>query len=288
MDYAALSKLLKEQIDEYCVKAYDDGHRSHLGASLIGHECSRYLWYVFRWVKREKFDARMLRLFQRGHLEEPRFVEYLRGIGWEVSIGPDVNFFPDAQHRVSAVMGHFGGSLDGLARPQDCPIPLPIERDPEAFLTEFKTNSTGQGFSGFFDKKVRRNKPRHWAQMNVYGVLWPLKHAVYMCVNKNDDDMYIEAVELDHDYGNELIGKAHSIIMSQEPPNRIAQTSAFHTCKFCDKNDLCFENARPEINCRSCKDAIPVNNAEWFCRKHNDNIPSDFIRKGCDGYESII
>ena len=45
----ALAKRILEEIDEYCVRTYDGGHRSHLGASLIGRECKRYLWYVFRW-----------------------------------------------------------------------------------------------------------------------------------------------------------------------------------------------------------------------------------------------
>lgn len=288
MDYAALSKELRTKIDEYCVKAYDDSHRSHLGASLIGHECSRYLWYVFRWAKKEIFDARMLRLFQRGHLEEVRFVEYLRGAGWEVSTEPEKTS-PEYghQHRVSAVMGHFGGSLDGIARPQDCPIPLPIERDPEAFLTEFKTSGTGASFNGMLENGVRRSKPRHWAQMNVYGALWPLKHAVYVMVNKNDDDLHVEAVPLDHDYGNELVGKAYSIIMSQEPPNRIAQTPAFHTCKFCHMQGVCFGDETPEKNCRSCKFARPVENAEWYCDGYNGVIPRDYLKEGCGNYARI-
>ncbi len=286
MDYAALSKQIKEQIDDYCVRAYNDGHRSHLGASLIGHDCSRYLWYVFRWVKAEKFDARMLRLFQRGHLEELRFVEYLRGAGWEVSTRPQPGSY--AQHRVSAVMGHFGGSLDGLGRPpDDCPIPLAIERDPEAFLLEFKTSGTGASFSGMLEKGVRRSKPRHWAQMNVYGALWPLRHAVYLMTNKNDDDMHVEVVSLDRDYGNELVGKAHSIIMSQEPPNRIAQTPAFHTCKFCEFKGVCFDGETPERNCRSCKFARPVEDAQWYCDKFNGVIPNDYLKEGCGNHVAI-
>ena len=114
IDCEKLAQELKSKIDAYCVEVYDGGHRSHLGASLIGHECSRHLWYVFRWAKHEQFDARMLRLFNRGHREEARFIEWLRGIGWEVSDGPN----GEDQWRVSAVMGHFGGSLDGMTRPE--------------------------------------------------------------------------------------------------------------------------------------------------------------------------
>lgn len=79
-----LAKQIKSDIDEYCEKKFDDGFRWHLGASLIGHECKRYLFYVFRWCFKENFDGRMQRLFNRGHREEERFIEWLEGIGFTV------------------------------------------------------------------------------------------------------------------------------------------------------------------------------------------------------------
>jgi hypothetical protein len=45
--------------------------REHLGASVIGRECDREIWYGFRWFKDNLFDGRMLRLFDRGRREEP-------------------------------------------------------------------------------------------------------------------------------------------------------------------------------------------------------------------------
>lgn len=79
-----IAKRVKDEIDAYCVKAYDDGHRTHLGASLIGRDCKRYLWYVFRWCKHVKHDGRKQRLFNRGHREEARFIEWLEGIGFKI------------------------------------------------------------------------------------------------------------------------------------------------------------------------------------------------------------
>ena len=288
---AALGEKLKSDIDAYCVKAYDDGHRSHLGASLIGHECSRHLWYVFRWAKHERFDARMLRLFNRGHREEARFIEWLRGIGWEVSNspGPWTQACPNEsdlpQHRVSAVMGHFGGSLDGMARPEE--KLHPIEDDADAFLLEFKTSGTGAGFKASCENGVRRAKPKHWAQMCVYGTLRKLKYALYFIINKNDDDFHCEVIELDWTYGNELVGKAHAIIMSQEPPQRIAQTPAFHTCKFCHHQGICFRDEPMEKNCRSCTFAHPIEDAAWHCGKFENVIQKDFLPKGCPDWTQI-
>lgn len=62
----------------------DDGPRRHLGASVIGKECLREIWYGWRWAAFTRFEGRMLRLFERGHDEEPRLAELLRIAGAEV------------------------------------------------------------------------------------------------------------------------------------------------------------------------------------------------------------
>ena len=95
----------------------ESSHRRHLGASVIGKKCARELWYLFRWSLERKHSAQLLRLFNRGHLEEARFVGYLRAVGIEVW---DTN--PDSkgkdgkpeQWRIEDHAGHFGGSLDGV------------------------------------------------------------------------------------------------------------------------------------------------------------------------------
>lgn len=71
-------------IDSHWKDNQEDGRRRHLGGSLIGRKCERELWYSFRWATITRHTGRLLRLFDRGHKEEFRFVEYLRQIGAEV------------------------------------------------------------------------------------------------------------------------------------------------------------------------------------------------------------
>lgn len=78
------SRWIEQQIDEWCVANLNDGHRNHLGASLIGHPCSRYLWLIFRWAMKQKFDAQTLRIFERGKREEDRFAIWLKAAGFEI------------------------------------------------------------------------------------------------------------------------------------------------------------------------------------------------------------
>lgn len=55
----------------------DKGPRRHVGASTIGRPCLRDGWYNHRWASRVRHDGRVLRLFDRGHEEESRMVDWL-------------------------------------------------------------------------------------------------------------------------------------------------------------------------------------------------------------------
>lgn len=320
----ALAKRILEEIDEYCVRTYDGGHRSHLGASLIGRECKRYLWYVFRWCLHEKTTGRQQRLFNRGHREEARFVEWLEGIGFKIwfenyegfayhaesdsycilapgeegdglaeRILPDNPWFRAhinrakadglefPQYRISDVMGHFGGSLDGIAvLPERYGIAEPV-------LLEFKTNGTGAGFNKLADDGMPIAKPEHFAQTSTYGKKYNFRYCVYLNINKNDDSLHIEVVKLNHNLGEQMIMKAEQIIMSQTAPARLSDNPTFHKCGYCHMKEVCHKGAVVEVNCRSCAFARPVENAEWFCEVHNGNIPKDFIAKACPSYKAI-
>jgi len=320
----ALAKRILEEIDEYCVRTYDGGHRSHLGASLIGRECKRYLWYVFRWCLHEKTTGRQQRLFNRGHREEARFVEWLEGIGFKIwfenyegfayhaesdsycILAPDEEgdglaerILPEnpgfrahinrakadglefAQYRISDVMGHFGGSLDGIAvLPERYGIEEPV-------LLEFKTNGTGAGFNKLADDGMPIAKPEHFAQTSTYGKKYNFRYCVYLNINKNDDSLHVEVVKLNHGLGEQMIMKAEQIILSQTPPARLSDNPTFHKCGYCHLKDVCHKGAVVEVNCRSCAFARPVENAEWFCEVHNGNIPKEFIPTACPSYKAI-
>lgn len=321
------ARILSE-IDRYCVQTYDGGHRTHLGASLIGRSCKRYLWYVFRWCKRAPTDGRKQRLFNRGHREEARFIEWMEGIGFKIwyenreglmyhgesnsywirtdpnDIGDGLSFeiteategyrehiaraklqgieFP--QYRISDVMGHFGGSLDGIAMfPPGWGIDEPV-------LLEFKTNGTGKGFNDLVANGMVLEKKDHFAQTSTYGYKYKFRFVVYLNINKNDDSLHIEIVKLSWTQGEQMIAKAEQIIRSQTPPPKLSESPTFQDCRYCDMRDICHEGASVERNCRSCIHATPVENAQWHCAIHssvNGPIPVEVIPQGCSDYKAI-
>lgn len=276
----AIARKIKEDIDGYCQKTYDGGHRDHLGASLIGDPCKRKLWYSFRWCVREIFDGRMLRLFNRGHREESRFIEWLEGIGFKVwAVEPETG----NQFRISAVNGHFGGSLDGIAKlPESYGIPGPV-------LLEFKTSGTGAPFNRVGELGMEIAKPQHFAQTSTYGSepKYNFEYCLYCIINKNDDSITVELVKLNHAHGQNMRTKAEQIINSQEPPARLSDNPTYRDCSYCAAKKVCHEGAKPEKNCRSCVNAKPIENALWECHKFNSVIPAETIKTGCDQYQAI-
>jgi len=279
-DRNTLAARIKSDINEYCEKTYNDGHRDHLGASIMGEACNRKLWYTFRWVKEEIHDGRMQRLFQVGKDAEPRFIKYLMDIGFEVKA---INPVSINQFRISSCNGHYGGSLDGMCK---APARYEISED-LIFLNEFKTNGTGAGFTNVEKDGIFKSKPKHYAQLCQYGFHYQLKYGLYIIENKNDSDLTVEIVPLDWNLGAQLENRANQIIQSQTPPERISDQPSYQECKWCHFQSICHFAEEVEKNCRSCKQAKPVENGEWFCSRFNDKIPKDFIKKGCEYHATI-
>lgn len=278
-DRERLEQLLADDVELFCQTYYEQGHRNHLGASEVGEPCWRKLWYGFRWVKLEHFSGRMMRLFNVGHSAEPRFVAYLRGIGFEVK---EIDDATGKQFRISGAMGHYGGSLDGIAKP-----PARYEIQDNILLSlSFKTNNTGQGYEKVSKEALSKSKPKHWAQECQYGYKSGIRYCIYMIENKNDSDITFKVLELDWNYGKQLEDKATQIIFAKEPPPRISENPSMYDCKFCNYSGICHRGEAPEKNCRSCRNSMPTENATWTCAYHGV-IPEDFIKKGCSEWNPI-
>jgi CRISPR/Cas system-associated exonuclease Cas4 (RecB family) len=267
---------IAEYIDRAVEQLHISKHRSHLGASLIGRPCERQLYYIFRWAAKPQFKGRMLRLFDRGNKEESAFVQYLRQLSVVVhDTGPD-----GKQFRVEAIDGHFGGSLDGVAHN----VP---DLDPNEWVVlEFKTHNA-KGFNYLKEKHVQKAKIEHFAQMQIYMHLTGLKKALYLAVNKDNDELHSELIEYDFTEAEQLLDKAARVIHARQAPRRISESPAFFECKYCDFKNICHWGVEPEKSCRSCRHVVAGPNATWFCNKHQGRIPDDFISLGCSLYEPI-
>jgi rubrerythrin len=230
-------------------------HRPHLGGSQIGAECSRALFYQFRWADTPDHDGRVLRLFETGDREERRVIDNLRAIGVTVwDRDPETG----KQIAFTAHGGHFALSLDGVVEG------LPESGKPHTL--EIKTMNE-RNFGTLERDGLQKAKPIYWAQCQIGMHMAGLDRCLFIAVNKNDDSIYAERVKIDHETGAKLLAKAAAIIFAERPPPRINEDPSFYICRFCDYRHVCHEGKPPEVNCRTCAHSTPEKDGSWSCAK---------------------
>jgi hypothetical protein len=257
---------------------HDDHPR--LSASSLGNLCDRALWYDFRWVQfAETFDGRKLSIFETGEVWEERLVAFLRNAGMEVdALDPETG----EQHRVVFAAGHASGRTDGKVRG----VP---EAPKTEHVLECKSHNN-RSFGEVKRKGVREGKPAHYAQMQTYMHHQGLSRALYVAVNKNDDDLYIERVEYDATTALNLVAKAERISRAEVAPAKLhedPEAKAAWQCRFCRHRPVCHDGAFARRTCRSClhSTAEMDGDGRWSCARHKiESLSHEAQRTGCPNH----
>ena len=246
-----------------------DRPRPHLGASMLGHACDRWIWLSFRWAAREKFSGRMLRLFRRGHAEEATIMKDLAMTGID---------FSKRQANVS-----FGSHVSGSA---DAIIEGGVPEAPQTrHIAEFKTHNK-KSFDALEKEGVLKAKPEHWGQMQIYMAGTFIERALYVAVCKDDDRYYIERVKYDKEAAEKLIARGKRLALSDEMPPPISTDPTWYQCRFCPAHSFCHEKQPTQhVNCRTCAHSTPKEDSTWKCERFDaEGIPFEYQLKGCDAH----
>jgi len=257
------------------VDANKDWRREHLGASLIGNECERSLFYSYRWCTVPKFGGRILRLFDTGNNQEERLLTDLRNIGCEVY---DRNPETGKQIAYEEFGGHFAGSLDAVVRG--------FEETSEWNVVECKTINT-KGFNQLKSKGVKIAKWEHYCQIQCYLSWSGLTRAFYLCVCKETDEIYGERIYYEQSIADKMIDKAYRVIFANEPSYMVSDSDKDMRCRFCQHQDLCRGRCLPEVNCRTCAFSDVIEDGKWSCARFKKDIPSLSQRNGCPAHVFI-
>lgn len=256
-----LKILLPKMEDAY--RGTEDKYRRHQGASGIGRDCAREIQLKWRWAQQSQFDERMLRLFNRGHLEEARFLAMLMCV-------PGVQLWYETedggQFKFSDYANHYGSALDGIA------VGIPDVPEGAACYTEFKTASS-KAFAKIKANGCRAEKFEHYVQMNQCMLYYKLPFSLYMVVNKDTDELYAEIIQFDQANADQYRNRAGEVIFTTDPLPRISNQPTFWKCKFCDEKPVCHGKKIPDINCRTCAHWSPKAEGGYSCaRGHEDTV----------------
>lgn len=266
-----------------------DWRRPHLGASVIGHECDRFLWMSFRWSQRASLGrkeadhrGRTLRLFERGNREELWLAEDLRRAGFELWTHDEDSLDKDGNPRQFGgrwLEGHIGSAVDGVI--------IGLIEDPKTpHVWECKT-TTSKGYKDLVKKGVRMSKPVHFVQMQIGMLATGLTKAYYTAVAKDTDDFHQEVVHLDKALAEQQIRRAELAVLESRPAPRIGEDGDSWPCKMCNVRDVCHGYKLPEVNCRTCAHSTAEADGEWRCYLNEDKpieLTMEMQRVGCNAH----
>jgi len=273
-----IAERVKHKIDNWFIEQAEDGYRTHLGWSVIGNPCLRYLYYHWRWMWPEKHSARMERIFLNGQDTEKNIRKILVSCGAKFVDNVDVT---NEQVKVSSFGGHFGGSVDGVFIWPDIGLHTPT-------ILECKSSKTGAPFNDLIKKGVIAAKPQHYVQQSGYGYKLNIEYAMYVTYNKNDSDVFVEIVDLDDTLAKEHEKKALYIIQTQDLPPRISNKANYYICNMCSMKHGCHDRMQPIPNCRNCRYSAALPDGTWFCNHWNTTIPNeDAIKMGCTNHQLL-
>jgi len=243
---------------------------SRLGASGIGKECFRAVWYSWRGFTEKSFPGRIYRLFETGHIQEDRIVADLQRAGLEVWAVTDEG----RQFTFSDESGHLVAKVDGIVKGV-------FEGSKETFLLEIKTMSD-KAF-----KKLAKNgiyKQDHLYQIHTGMYLVGLNFGLYVVLNKNDEQYHIEVVERQPKIIADLQNRIQSATIGNSAPPRASDECTSFICRWCDHKAVCLGEVAPVKSCRSCSFILPIENGEWLCEKHGISLNMKEQIKGCKKY----
>lgn len=237
----------------------DEGERPHLGASVVGVGCSTRVALDYRKASVDKPDGRLIRLFNRGHMEEARLVAALTVAG--------IKCKTVSKHggQISYELRGVRGSVDGVGRLQDGRLAV----------IEFKTMAQRP-----FDEltKTGQIKDQHMTQMQCGMAGLELEAALYVAVHKDTDRIAVFEVAADPSIASAADALAFEVVHGTIPEIELQKGSL--QCRYCPHKAICHGGEAPVARCETCAHAVPDGNGRWSC-------PVAKFGQLCDSYSPI-
>lgn len=220
---------LLEEIDKVILSEPRE-QRAYIGASSIGCECPRKLWYRFNKYP-EEFNADSLRRFADGHAVEERILYWLRQI-------PNINIWTHdengEQFGFSALDGRYKGHYDGV-----------IEIDGVVYVLEIKASAKQGELIRLGEKYpeplvLEQWNEEYYAQAMTYCKFAGIGNHLLICADAGGRKLHIVRTPYNAEYADALLMKAERIANAKEPPNKVGGKN-YWKCKLCSFYGICYE-----------------------------------------------
>lgn len=211
-----LSKLI-----EISQSQVEDSLRDYIGASSIGSDCLRKIWYEYKGVKAKKVPSRFRRTWAIGKRLEGLVIEWLKDAGVSIELEDKTYYAPETE----VFRGHFDGII--------------VSGNDKSIL-EIKT-AKDASFKIFVKSGLKIWNPQYYAQVQSYMGMSGINSAYILVLNKDNSEISDELVLFDVDFYQRLVEKALMISEAMLAPPRVHNSPIWYQCKMCKYNKVCHE-----------------------------------------------
>lgn len=252
--------------------------RAYLGMSSIGGSCSRKLWYEFRKVGREVFDAATLKRFRDGHITEQTVIDQLKLLDGITLIdrredGQQIGYIDLDGH----FRGHLDGDILGIFQAPKKPHVLEVKCCSEKKFKELQKAVAELGEK----QALKKWNPGYYTQGQTYCHYHSRTRHYLVVATPGGRDWMGVRTDYDITHALQTIAKAKRIIQSNEPLDKLSNDPSYFECRYCTFNGICHKGDIPDRNCRTCCHSSAVDNGEWFCQRWGKRLTLDEQLAGC-------
>ncbi|MGE4118930.1 MAG: hypothetical protein AB7F29_13740 [Candidatus Nitrosocosmicus sp.] len=201
-----------------------DQKRLYIGASNIGSECLRQIWYEFKSFTSTPHLGRHQRNLEVGKKFESMIVDWIEKAGVTIikphSSNHYLEYFDDE-------LPYFRGHADALLPTLKAVLDIKV----------IKASS----YRDFVNKGLKEWSPIYYAQLQSYMGMGHIPHAYLLALNKDTAEIHDEKINFDNAYYKSLKERAKMIADSPSEPNRISSNPAWWLCKICKYRTICHD-----------------------------------------------
>lgn len=262
--------------------------RHYLGASEIGHDCNRYLFYSFRNACKRSIPASGIKAIQDGYNQEDITIARLRALPFIELVNTDGTFDKEGkpnQIGFKLLLDHFRGHIDGMIKG--------IVQAPATWhVWEHKAVNEKKfdQLKKLIEEKGEKEALELWdytyyAQAQIYMHCFQMERH-YIVVSTPGGRNHIGCrTEYKRAIADNLISKAKEIIFDNWTiPARISEKREFYKCQWCHMQGVCHDGEFPDVHCKTCRYREPVENGDNKCLLKDVIIEETLLNTGCSDH----
>lgn len=196
--------------------------RDYIGASSIGSECLRQIWYDYTNAPAAPIPLKLQRTFDVGKILEGFIIQILKDCGLEIETAEES---PTKHKFIDKEYPFFQGSCDA------------IFLNPRRLL-EIKT-AKDASFNLFVKHGLQKWNYKYFCQLQSYMGFSGINEAYVLVFNKDTSDFWDEFIEFDSLVFERLRRKALMIKEAVSMPPRINNSPLWYQCKTCRFKEIC-------------------------------------------------